>query len=399
MTAQVQPQQFVFVCNEYPPLSHGGIGTSVREQATALASLGAQVTCVGVYSDLADGEVRDERHEGVRVVRLGGRGKWLHWTLEILLNRLILRRWLKAEHAKTPFLVLEIADYEGWLPWGFPGCPVITRLRGSNILLDHLLRRDTCRLIKWLERGQIRASQFCVGVSNFALEETGSLIDFRDKPSYRVYNSVDTEKFRPPEEPVARTHNILFVNSINQRKGIEELFRAMPRVLKKFPEAKLQIAGRLPKGRETYYDYLLNLVDQPTREAITFLGFVPHEKLVEHLHRAAVCCYASHAETFGNAPLEAMSAGRPVIYSRLGPGPEVVEHEVSGLLINPRSPEEIAENICRIMEDPALGDALGREGRKRAVKYFSRPVILQENLRLYRQHLKLDLSRTGLQET
>ena len=79
----------------------------------------------------------------------------------------------------------------------------------------------------------------------------------------------------------------------------------------------------------------------------------------------------AHMETFGLAPVEAMSVGRPTIYSRTGPGPEVVEDGVSGLLCDPADPHDIAAKIDQILDQPrALAQRLGQAARQRVSRTF-----------------------------
>jgi glycosyltransferase involved in cell wall biosynthesis len=77
-------------------------------------------------------------------------------------------------------------------------------------------------------------------------------------------------------------------------------------------------------------------------------------------------------ETFGIAPLEAMSVGRPTIYSQSGPGPEVIEDGISGLLCNPHEPGDIAEKIMLLLEQPELASRLGASARKRVLEQFDK---------------------------
>ena len=65
----------------------------------------------------------------------------------------------------------------------------------------------------------------------------------------------------------------------------------------------------------------------------------------DYLRKANVCCYPSHMETFGIAAVEAMSVGKPTIFSRHGPGPEITDEGVSGLLCDPHCTADIAAKI------------------------------------------------------
>src|SRR5690606_34621651 len=79
----------------------------------------------------------------------------------------------------------------------------------------------------------------------------------------------------------------------------------------------------------------------------------------------------SESESFGLAALEAMASGAPVVASRVGGLPEVVEHGVSGYLFPPGSVEEMAEAGLRILDDPEERARLSRAGRRIAEERFS----------------------------
>lgn len=96
---------------------------------------------------------------------------------------------------------------------------------------------------------------------------------------------------------------------------------------------------------------------------------------------------ASHEEGFPNAILEAMAAGVPVVATAVGGVPEMVEHEVTGLLVPPRRPAALAEAIARIASDPRLRVRLGREARERARRDFSWERCRESHLALYRELL------------
>ncbi|HML18054.1 MAG TPA: glycosyltransferase family 4 protein [Bryobacteraceae bacterium] len=92
--------------------------------------------------------------------------------------------------------------------------------------------------------------------------------------------------------------------------------------------------------------------------------------LWDDLSKAKMFLYASGAEGLGSAALAAMSAGVPVIASRVGGLPEAVEHERTGILAENR-PEDFADAITRLLRDPELAREMGRRGRERVERMFT----------------------------
>ena len=93
---------------------------------------------------------------------------------------------------------------------------------------------------------------------------------------------------------------------------------------------------------------------------------------------------------------EAMALGKPVVASAAGGNPELVEDEVSGLLVAPRDPAATATALRRLLTDPSLSGRLGRAGRDRVVKAFSTEIRIDRIENLYRELVATSgRSRTG----
>ena len=104
-------------------------------------------------------------------------------------------------------------------------------------------------------------------------------------------------------------------------------------------------------------------------EVVKFLGFRPDApRLIPAFDIVAV---PSHVEPLGNATLEAMAAGRPVVGSRVGGIPEMVVDGVTGLLVPSADAVALAEALSSLIADPARMGAMGRAGRERAEQHFS----------------------------
>jgi glycosyltransferase involved in cell wall biosynthesis len=100
-----------------------------------------------------------------------------------------------------------------------------------------------------------------------------------------------------------------------------------------------------------------------------FLGFRPDAPALIPLFD--VVAVPSHVEPLGNATLEAMAAGRPVVGARVGGIPEMVVEGETGLLVPPKAPAELADALGRLIADPALRARLGEAGADRARSTFS----------------------------
>lgn len=104
---------------------------------------------------------------------------------------------------------------------------------------------------------------------------------------------------------------------------------------------------------------------------VRLVGRVAPDVVLERLQAAAVAVYPSRRESFGVATLEAEAVGVPVIASRVGGLPEVLDDGATGWLVDPDDPAGLAEAIHRVLDDPAGAEAMGRRGRQLVEQRFS----------------------------
>jgi glycosyltransferase involved in cell wall biosynthesis len=107
-------------------------------------------------------------------------------------------------------------------------------------------------------------------------------------------------------------------------------------------------------------------------------GPMGQDELLREYRRASALCVPSRLlpddrDGIPNVLVEAMAAGTPVIASAVSGIPELVEHEVNGLLVEPEDPEALADTLLRLHEDPALGRALADSGRETVERRFDGP--------------------------
>jgi len=117
------------------------------------------------------------------------------------------------------------------------------------------------------------------------------------------------------------------------------------------------------------------------REHFIFLG--SRKDVPEVLSCCELSVLASSAEGFPNVVLEAMAAGLPVVATRVGGIPEIIEDGLSGLLVPAQDDQALAEAILRVMQDPGLAAKLGRAGQQRVRDHFSFDRLIAEIEQLY----------------
>jgi len=111
------------------------------------------------------------------------------------------------------------------------------------------------------------------------------------------------------------------------------------------------------------------------RDHVRFMGAVPHEELPVFYAMADVCVMPSKTESFGLVALEAQALGTPVVAASVGGLREVVEDEVTGLLVEGHDPADYARAIAEVLADPMRRREMGDEARRRAGRFTWRRAV------------------------
>ncbi len=366
------PLHVCFLCHEYPPEPHGGVGTVIQALARALVARGHRVTVLGI-SRTSPGETEDH---GVRVVRLPhtpvrGTGLLVHGRR--------LRRALAELHREAPVDVVEGQELGlAVLPRRRPYTTVI-RMNGGHHFFAVTLGGRPRAWRSWLERRSFARADHLGAVSRYVADTTRDLLQLGDRPVEILPNGVDTDRFRPldvAEEP----GTIAFVGTVCEKKGIRQLVAAMPAILAAHPDARLLVAGRDWVDAEGSFRARLEAgLDPATAAHVDFLGPVDHDDVPALLARASVCAYPSHMEAMPLAWLEGLAMGRAVVAGDIGPAPEVVEDGVTGVLCDPHDPAAIAEAVIGLLDDPARRARLGAAARARTEAASSITALVRRN--------------------
>lgn len=174
---------------------------------------------------------------------------------------------------------------------------------------------------------------------------------------------------RSPLTHHRKLSTVLYLGRLEKRKGIQDLFAAIPQVLAKIPNVQFIIAGANNSHRDgfqqqtglTYAAYFQQQYAQFTGQ-VSFLGQVSEEKLNELYQTCDLFVAPSLYESFGLIYLEAMNYGKPVIGCRAGGIPEVINEGITGLLAEPEAPDSLAKAMLKhaAKSGPPARDGGGR---------------------------------------
>lgn len=380
----------LFVCNEYPPSPHGGIGTFVRTLAGQLVAQGNTVTVAGYAPGLQADSLKDDR--GVRVYRLAdpyrrfGPVKAGRYAVDLLdlPRRLYLSRRVDQIAALEHSDLVESYDWSG--PLGRKPCaPLVVRLHGANSAYAFYENRKPGFGLKQRESANIAMADRLAAVSMHIGEITAAALGKR--LTYEViYNGVNTRVFLPGVDE-ADANQILYVGSVNRRKGIYAFLDAVPLILASRPDVNFKFVGSVSPAEQAKIDSRLAQFPVTWRSKFQFTGRVPQDQLPAVYRQAGVVVFPSLAEAFGLTCAEAMACGRPVVATALASGPELVEHEQSGLLADPRDPGEFAAGVLRLLQDAEFSRQVGLAARARVLEKFNLDDLAARNLAFYQSVL------------
>lgn len=207
-----------------------------------------------------------------------------------------------------------------------------------------------------------------------------------------VRNGVDLSRFGPA---TARTPGTTVGTLANLRpeKGIRELVEAAALIRRRIPQVTFSIWGEGPL-RPTLEARIraLHLTDTVHLRGST-------REPESALRQCDLFVLASLSEACSNVLLEAMATGLPVVATRIGGNPGLIEDGRSGLLVPAGDPGALADTIVRLLETPDLASRLGAGARNRALSEFGMDRMLERMEQLYRHVLGLDartLAQVGM---
>lgn len=209
-------------------------------------------------------------------------------------------------------------------------------------------------------------------------------LDLDGRPVPRDSSAVRGGLKIPPDAKI-----VLMLSRLNPQKGVDYFLQAAARVAWMCPEAYFVVVGEAyvttRESMKPDNGYQKRLVETAARlglgDRIRFTGM--RNDVPELLAQASVSVLPSLSEGLSNTLLESMAGRVPVVATRVGGTPEVIEHGREGLLVPPRDAPALAEAIGAILTDPLLAGALRDQARRRVERQFSFDRMVRENEDLY----------------
>lgn len=263
------------------------------------------------------------------------------------------------------------------LLYGYPAA----RLAGARIVhSEHGRTFPEKTLRRWVLSSFVRRTEAAFAVSRTLKDDLVRYLDYPEDHLAVLYNGVDCGRFAPRARVADRgLDRPLTIGSVGRLVAVKNY------------ALLLQAAAGLPEDLRAR---VLLIGDGPERPAL--------ERLAAELNPAGAVTIAGNqadvpaalaamdifvlpslSEGLSNTVLEAMAAGLPVVATRVGGNPELVEHGVTGLLFGSGDVHELSEHLTRLARDPALRLRLGEAARARACSEFAIDSMVRRYADLY----------------
>jgi spore coat protein SA len=403
--------------NHAPPTKGGSIAIWTWEVARRLAR-DASVDEVFVYARRNPGQPQNEIVDGVRCVRFpitvdlralklyGIVSRRLGMTQYPFKSRLFYRDFMgkvARDLGSRGVDVIHLHNFSQYVP-------VVKRQSSRSRIILHMHCEWLTQLRRRTIAKRLAAVASVFGCSGYITDKIRARFPEYSDRCHAVYNGVDTEVFVPNSGfsgadgvPGAR---LLFVGRITPEKALHDLIDAVARLSDTAPGVRVDIVGpdaETPKEYivdvsddervkslaswydGNYYERLRQLAQNRLGDRVSFVGLVPPQSLPRYYQGADLLLNPSVSESFGMSLVEAMACGTPVVATRVGGMPEIVEEGRTGALVAPADPAALCDAIGGLLADRSRLASMRAACRERAVTEFSWDAIARRVLSRYHE--------------
>lgn len=370
---------------EYPPRIVGGIARVVHDLSHRLIKDGHEVTVV-TYKE---GNVPDfEDDKGVKVYRIGNYminpNNFIDWIMQMNFNLVAKANEIIAKEGN--FDVIHAHDwlvaYAAKTLKNSYGTPIVATIHATEAGRNSGIHDETQRYIndtEWMLTYE--ASEVIVN-SNYMKSELQRLFGLPFEKINVVPNGVNLNLYSGVERDYEFRRQyaadnekiILFVGRLVYEKGIQHLIAAMPKILEKYHDSKLVIAGK--GGMLDELKAQVNAMGISNK--VYFTGYLNSKQVVKMYKCADVAVFPSTYEPFGIVALEGMLSGTPVVVSDVGGLNEIVQHGENGMKSYAGNPNSLADSIVSLLYDPALCMKVAKNAKAKVRAEYNWQKIAQD---------------------
>lgn len=204
---------------------------------------------------------------------------------------------------------------------------------------------------------------------------------------------VDTKIFTPQKASSERKEVIIgIVKRLEEKYGIKYLIVAFKYLIDYLINiGKKDLSNSLKLiivGEGSQKEELMKKSNElKITNKVQFPGRISHKEIPDWLNMFDIYCAPSiyESESFGVAVIEASACGLPVVVSNIGGLPEVVDDKITGFLVSPKDPSEIAQKLMHLIFNPNLREKMGEAGRGKVIKLYDWDENVNHMVNIYQQ--------------
>jgi len=377
---------------EYPPRIVGGIARVVHDLSKRLIKDGHEVTVV-TYRDGETPYYEDDK--GVKVYRVDNYmikpNNFIEWIMQLNFNMVAKASEIIAKEGKFDVIHAHdwlVANSAKTLKHAY-GIPLVSTIHATEAGRNSGIHDETQRYINDTEWMLTYESTEVIVNSNFMKGHIQGLFGLPFEKINVIPNGINLTNFNGIDRDYEFRRQyasdnekiILYMGRLVYEKGIQHLISAMPKILDRYNDTKLLIAG---KG---------GMIDELKREAealgiahkVYFTGYL-NVKQVQKMYKCAdIAVFPSTYEPFGIVALEAMLAGVPTVVSDVGGLNEIVDHGVNGMKSYAGNANSIADSILNLLYDHQLCNNISKNAKAKVKQEYNWNKIAQDTHFIYQK--------------
>lgn len=256
-----------------------------------------------------------------------------------------IAKWIGQEKFDVIHTHMSSAHFFGVLLRGITGVPVVATAHTSHFQL-HWPFNDLVIANSQSTR------DYQARINRVAEDKLVTIPCFVDLTRFRKAQSENRKQVRRELGIFDDRPTLGIVGSVTPHKGQLEFVKSMSALIERFPELKVVLIGQFDKSSPYYRKIRRHLYENRLFRRVIWVGRRNNvDQLIQSLD---VCVVPSLKEAQGLCALEAMAAGIPVVAAKVGGLAEFVIHEHSGLTFDPKDPQQIADQVTRMLVDQEL---------------------------------------------
>ena len=374
-----------FVTREYPPHVYGGAGVHVKFLTRELAKkIQVEVRCFG-EQNTEDGNLRVKGYQTWDRMWEGSEPRFNSTLGTFSTDLSVVRDVIDADvvHTHTWY-----AAFAGTMAKTLYDVPLVATVHSLEPLRPWKVEQlgRSYHLSTWVEKMALESADRIVAVSRHAREDILKYFQVDPDRVKVIHNGIDLDIYKTTRVDSTRQAfgikepYVLFVGRVSRQKGMGHLIDAMKLV---DPGVTCVCCTSAPDTRELEEEIAARVAAEP--RVIWINSLLREDQYVELYSNAFCFCCPSVYEPFGIINLEAMSCETPVVASRVGGILETVVDGETGILVEPGSPEQIADGINQLARNRDLAARYGKNGRKRVEQLFSWASIADKTRIMYEE--------------